>query len=1171
MAITLDVITQVVESSLKASSAQVEKTFTRAGEEAGTGFAKSFQKSIENSPQIAKSFDKAADAAGKLRVEEQKLNELREKGTGGAKLIAQAERAEKALRDQNRAVKETAVALEAANVSAGGFMSTLTNLSAGTRFGGIISSADTLAGKFGGVGLAAGGAIAGVAAIGVAAVAVGKQLYDLGSMWDSVSDGIIARTGAVGDRLTSIMDQVQSVARTTAASIPEIGAIAGQAVSSLHLSGQQLGEMTKQIADLNELTGEQTNIRQLGLVFRMFNVDAKDQSATLDGLYSTFQKTGIPVNELINTLSTSGPVLSEFGMSIDKAAGFVSVLEEAGVPADAALKGLKTTFKQLADAGKDPTQGLKDMVTQIRGLIEAGNEADARKLAENYFGSKAAPAFLAAIRDGRIDLEALPGLIDDTGHSIDNTIKKTEDFAEQWKKFKNQLEVDLKPAADSFFSLMNTQMESMLDLTHKFSEAWRDWANSDFLGPNTGFGKAWAAIKGLFTGNFPTLANTGYSGSDADLLGSVKPGRYLNANEDQGQADLTKGLGDCSSAIEDLINIMDGQPTAGRSMSTANADSWLAARGFMPTDELVPGAFNVGFNDHHMQATLPGGTNFNWGSDEAAAANGVNGGGAFDPTQGFTKHYYRRTEVKPDETAGVDSGAGHGGASGRQHRGLPAAGVAPGLVPGAPVPIAGPAVTDFNPPAFPSAGDVGPSSTTSTPVPMMPNPLGPGYAPIPAGSTPGYNDTGKAGYYLPDQKQIASQSQRYTDAQQRILDANDAIADAKDRERKAAQDAADAAENDSLSDEQKAEKQRAAARAVRDTAKAKENADRAVQDAEAAQQDLADAKRGTFREMQKAAQVKSGGLDGVGASMASDFGLSEGLPGIAKWLTTFAANMAFAPMVGQLSAISASSATKGGSGLLGIMGAQNMAKGLSPLGLSGPVAGPGTGTSDSIPARLSNGEYVMSADATNNIGVDNLNAMNTPGYAEGGPVSDTASMPASGSGGGGGFAGLGGLPLQAAMTATAGLDMLAPGAGEAAQIGIQLANRAAGYAGQLAGIGVGGLLETLLPHDSPLADPGKSWVGKIASGFAGARPALPNQAGVLGAGMQPDFAALQPAPPQTPEQAAALASQHNGSGQPPGPAVHVENLINNTPDGGQTVANQIARHGQLAYSAGKGR
>jgi hypothetical protein len=45
----------------------------------------------------------------------------------------------------------------------------------------------------------------------------------------------------------------------------------------------------------------------------------------------------------------------------------------------------------------------------------------------------------------------------------------------------------------------------------------------------------------------------------------------------------------------------------------------------------------------------------------------------------------------------------------------------------------------------------------------------------------------------------------------------------------------------------------------------------------------------------------------------------------------------------------------------------------------GSVKGPGDATSDSIPARLSNGEFVMSAAATQFLGVDKLNKLNEQG------------------------------------------------------------------------------------------------------------------------------------------------------------------------------------------------
>ena len=142
-----------------------------------------------------------------------------------------------------------------------------------------------------------------------------------------------------------------------------------------------------------------------------------------------------------------------------------------------------------------------------------------------------------------------------------------------------------------------------------------------------------------------------YPGDEA-LLSRVPAGQWVQTANN----DLTKGLADCSSAVEDLVNIMDNRPTEGRSLSTNNADQWLRERGFLPTDQPVPGAFNVAFNVEHMQATLPGGTNFNWGSDPAAAKRGLTGQGAYDPA--LTSRYYRPVSgAQPQQQPVVQPGA----------------------------------------------------------------------------------------------------------------------------------------------------------------------------------------------------------------------------------------------------------------------------------------------------------------------------------------------------------------------------------------------------------------------------------------------------------------------------------------------------------------------------------
>ena len=93
---------------------------------------------------------------------------------------------------------------------------------------------------------------------------------------------------------------------------------------------------------------------------------------------------------------------------------------------------------------------------------------------------------------------------------------------------------------------------------------------------------------------------------------------------------------------------------------------------------------------------------------------------------------------------------------------------------------------------------------------------------------------------------------------------------------------------------------------------------------------------------------------------------------LTQWLSLFA----IFSIVGDpaLAARNASAALFGSNG-----GAVKLASG-------GYVRGPGTGTSDSVPAMLSNGEYVLNSAAVDRIGVGTLNALNSgavPSFDEG--------------------------------------------------------------------------------------------------------------------------------------------------------------------------------------------
>jgi hypothetical protein len=113
--------------------------------------------------------------------------------------------------------------------------------------------------------------------------------------------------------------------------------------------------------------------------------------------------------------------------------------------------------------------------------------------------------------------------------------------------------------------------------------------------------------------------------------------------------------------------------------------------------------------------------------------------------------------------------------------------------------------------------------------------------------------------------------------------------------------------------------------------------------------------------------------------------------------------------------------------LLGAFGAPTGVIAATGFADGGLVSGPGTGTSDSIPARLSNGEYVMPADTVRHYGRDFMDALRAmrpqreapvARFAEGGYV--------DGQGGGGG----GGVRVVNVVDSSMVQDFLTSSAGE---------------------------------------------------------------------------------------------------------------------------------------------
>ena len=405
--------------------------------------------------------NKAEDALGKVRVEEEKLKKARAGGKTD-QIAAAEERYNKALRDSKSAV-------DTARRSYDDLQDSQRKLSDGTRgLGGNFGSLGEMAGKAGaalttaGV-VAAGAALAGIAALGAGVIVAGREIYNLGQAWDDVTDSIAVKTGKLGPDLDKLKTAVKDLAPSTASSIAQIGDVVGSVSQALRLSGSDLTQVSKTITDLNRITGEDLNIRDLGKVFRGFGVDAKDQVATLDALYRSSAATGLSVNELLGSITAAGPAARTMGLGLSETASLLATFNEAGIDGGAALKALSAAAKNLAKDSRDPATGLRETITELRGLIAAGRDTDAINLATKIFGGRGFQPLLDAIRTGALDAESLNEALATGGVSIDEVARATADWTERWQQLKNTLSVALEPLATGVFTTINAQLDKLAD------------------------------------------------------------------------------------------------------------------------------------------------------------------------------------------------------------------------------------------------------------------------------------------------------------------------------------------------------------------------------------------------------------------------------------------------------------------------------------------------------------------------------------------------------------------------------------------------------------------------------------------------------------------------------------------------------------------------------------
>lgn len=304
------------------------------------------------------------------------------------------------------------------------------------------------------------GVLAGAA---TASVAAWKEM-------DAGYDIVITKTGATGEALESLKNEMDNVFNSLPVTAEEAGTAVGEVNTRFGLMGEELETLSEAFIKFSQINGSDLNssIDAVDTVMKKFNIDGTETENVLGLLTKVGQDTGLSMEALEGTLSSNGAVLKEMGLDITESANLLAQFEKHGVDASAAMAGLKKAQQNAAKEGKNLEDELN---SEIRLIRIAQDDTYAMQKATELFGKKGAAEMAQAIKEGKFSLKELNTELTDYGTIVENTFAETQDPFDESKVAMNNIK---SAAADLGTEIMTALAPVIQQLITKVKEvtAW---------------------------------------------------------------------------------------------------------------------------------------------------------------------------------------------------------------------------------------------------------------------------------------------------------------------------------------------------------------------------------------------------------------------------------------------------------------------------------------------------------------------------------------------------------------------------------------------------------------------------------------------------------------------------------------------------------------------------
>ena len=272
-----------------------------------------------------------------------------------------------------------------------------------------------------------------IVAVGAASVAAFNEV-------DEGLDIIIKKTGASGKALEDMETRAKNLTTSIPTDFQTAGAAIGEVNTRFGLTGDALEKLSGQFikfAKLND-TDVSSSIDNVQAAMTAFGVPAHQAASALDILNKAAQDTGVDVTKLTGDMTSNAAALQEMGFRFNGAAGFLAKMNKNGLDSGTVLTGMKKALQKATKEGKTMSQALQEIQTSIAG---AKSDTEALQIATNLFGSKAAPALVKAIKEGRLSFDELSNAVQNTAGSVSKTFENTLDPVDEFKMALNEIKI----------------------------------------------------------------------------------------------------------------------------------------------------------------------------------------------------------------------------------------------------------------------------------------------------------------------------------------------------------------------------------------------------------------------------------------------------------------------------------------------------------------------------------------------------------------------------------------------------------------------------------------------------------------------------------------------------------------------------------------------------------